>query len=100
MRTSYGKSKEILEKTFETDFRQVYRKFNSGELTGNGHYDELGKDYTRTFLAAYEEKFKTDKGKTPESLQTAHRLAFIQCVGSRDRRFTIPLLGFLLHAFR
>jgi heterodisulfide reductase subunit A-like polyferredoxin len=82
MRTS-SREIERFEKTFEMSSERFIEKFNSGELTG-GHYDEWARQY-RSFLPL-KEKFKQTKERA-ESLKTAHRLAFIQCVGSRDSRF-------------
>jgi heterodisulfide reductase subunit A len=81
---------ERFEKTFGMASDRFMEKFNSGELTGD-HYDEWARLY-RTFLPL-REKCKRTRERA-QSLETAHRLAFIQCVGSRDRRFNLHCSAF------
>jgi heterodisulfide reductase subunit A len=78
------------EKKFEMPSDQFFSKFQAGELTG-GDYDEWAKQ-----IMAYKpikEKLDAAKAKV-EAMESAHRLAFIQCVGSRDKRYNKYCSGF------
>ena len=66
------------------------KKYDGGELTGE-QYDQWAKAY-KLFLPV-KEKLDGARQKV-ESIETAHRLAFIQCVGSRDMRFNKYCSGF------
>jgi len=81
---------EKFEKTFNMATADFVPKFESGELTG-GHYDDWAKQ-----VKAYQPlKEKVDRVKQQvEAMDTAHRIAFIQCVGSRDKRFNQYCSGF------
>lgn len=81
---------EKFEKTFSLSSSEFFDKFESGELTG-GHYDDWAKQYG-AFLPVKKKLDQTKK--TVDEMDTAHRLAFIQCVGSRDQRFNKFCSGF------
>ncbi len=81
---------EKFEKTFEISSEGFLPRFKSGEFTG-GHYDEWAKQ-----IEAYlpvKEKFDDVQAKV-DAMEAAHRLAFIQCVGSRDQRYNRYCSGF------
>jgi len=81
---------EKLEKSSEMSSADFITRYDGGELTGE-QYDQWAKAF-RLFLP---EKEKLDDATQKiESMETAHRLAFIQCVGSRDRRFNKYCSGF------
>ena len=79
---------EKFEKTFEMTSDEFLDK--SGELTG-GHYDEWAQQL-KVYLPLKEKLEKTRE--KVEAMDTAHRIAFIQCVGSRDKRFNKFCSGF------
>ncbi len=81
---------EKFEKTFNMSSDEFADKFESGELTG-GHYD----DWARQLKVYMPLKEKLEKTKEQaEAMESAHRIAFIQCVGSRDKRFNQYCSGF------
>lgn len=78
------------EKTYGITSDEFFQKFQAGELTG-GHYDE----WAAQIKAFQPVKEKRDAAKAKaEAMESAHRLAFIQCVGSRDKRFNKYCSGF------
>jgi len=81
---------EKFEKSAGMNSEEFIRKYDAGELTGEQN-DQWAKAF-RLFLPA-KERFEATTQKV-ESMDTAHRIAFIQCVGSRDRRFNKYCSGF------
>ena len=74
---------EKFEKTYNMPSDEFFSKFGSGELTG-GHYDE----WAQAIKAYQPVKGKLEAAKARvEAMESAHRIAFIQCVGSRDMRY-------------
>ena len=88
---------EKFEKTFNMTSDEFSGKHNTGELSGS-HYD----DWARQYNAYLPLKKNLEKTKEKvESMGTAHRLAFIQCVGSRDKRFNKHCSSFCcMHAIK
>jgi heterodisulfide reductase subunit A len=81
---------EKFEKPSEMSSADFIKKYDCGELTGE-QYDQWAKAF-KLFLPVKE---KLDEARRKiESMDTAHRLAFIQCVGSRDKRFNKYCSGF------
>jgi heterodisulfide reductase subunit A-like polyferredoxin len=81
---------EKFEKQSEMSSADFIKKYDGGELTGE-QYDPWAKAF-ELFVPVKE---KLDKARQKaESIETAHRLAFIQCVGSRDMRFNKYCSGF------
>lgn len=78
------------EKTFEMTSDAFFVKFQSGELTG-GQYDDWAKQVQ--VYRPIKAKLDATKAKV-EAMESAHRLAFIQCVGSRDKRYNKYCSGF------
>jgi heterodisulfide reductase subunit A-like polyferredoxin len=92
-----AKGLEKYEKQFEMDSQAFFSRFESGELTG-GDYDKWAEQVVqvRALTAGFEEK-----RKRADAIEPAHRLAFIQCVGSRDKRFNEYCSGFCcMHAIK
>ena len=81
---------EKFEKPSEMSSADFIKKYEGGELTGE-QYDQWASAY-RLFLPV-KEKLDGARQKV-DSMDTAHRLAFIQCVGSRDKRFNRYCSGF------
>lgn len=81
---------EKFEKPSEMSSADFIKKYDCGELTGE-NYDQWAKAF-KLFLPV-KEKLDETRQKI-ESMDTAHRLAFIQCVGSRDKRFNKYCSGF------
>jgi len=81
---------EKFEKPSEMSSADFIKKYDGGELTGE-QYDEWAKAF-RLFLPV-QEKLDGARQKV-ESMDTAHRIGFIQCVGSRDKRFNKYCSGF------
>jgi heterodisulfide reductase subunit A len=81
---------EKFEKSFGMSSADLVKRRDGGELTGE-QYDQWAKAY-ELFLASKEQL--DDAAGKAESMETAHRLAFIQCVGSRDMRFNRYCSGF------
>jgi heterodisulfide reductase subunit A-like polyferredoxin len=82
-----GKSKRMLEKSeekFDESSEQVYEKFQKGEYQDDKDRQKWAERYA-DYLTIMEplEALK----KKAETFSVAKRLAFIQCVGSRDFRF-------------
>lgn len=91
------KGLERYEKHFKMDSDAFFKLYEAGELQGED-YDKWAEAY-RAYRHATDElenlKEKVDR------IQTAHRLAFIQCVGSRDIRFNKYCSGFCcMHAIK
>ncbi len=81
---------EKFEKPSEMSSADFIKKYEGGELTGE-QYDQWASAY-RLFLPVKEKL--DDARQKVDSMDTAHRLAFIQCVGSRDKRFNRYCSGF------
>jgi len=81
---------EKFEKPFGMSSADFIKKYDGGELTGE-QYDQWAKAF-KLFVPVKEKL--DDATQKIESMETAHRLAFIQCVGSRDRRFNKYCSGF------
>lgn len=81
---------EKFEKPSGMSSADFIKKYDCGELTGE-NYDQWAKAF-KLFLPV-KEKLDETRQKI-ESMDTAHRLAFIQCVGSRDKRFNKYCSGF------
>jgi heterodisulfide reductase subunit A len=72
-------------------------KYDTGVLSG-GQYDEWARQY-KVYLSINDRLKKTKE--EVDSMEAAHRLAFIQCVGSRDKRFNKHCSGFCcMHAIK
>jgi heterodisulfide reductase subunit A-like polyferredoxin len=81
---------EKFEKTYSMPSDEFFDKFESGELTG-GHYDE----WAKAMKAFHPLKGKLEATKARvEAMASASRIAFIQCVGSRDKRYNKYCSGF------
>jgi heterodisulfide reductase subunit A-like polyferredoxin len=92
-----GKAFEALEKKFEQSSDAFYPRYQAGELPGQ-EYDDWAKqiDAHRQLTA----KVETLKARV-EQIHSATRLAFIQCVGSRDIRFNRQCSSFCcMHAIK
>lgn len=81
---------EKFEKPSEMSSADFIKKYDCGEIAGE-NYDQWAKAF-KLFLPV-KEKLDETRQKI-ESMDTAHRLAFIQCVGSRDKRFNKYCSGF------
>jgi len=82
-----GKSKRMLEKfekKFDESSEQFYEKYQKGEYRDDKDRQKWADKYAG-YLAIMEPL--EDLKKKAEKFTTAKRLAFIQCVGSRDFRF-------------
>ncbi len=88
---------EQLEKKGGMSSADFYAKYEAGELQGE-EYDKWA-EQVKVSRAAME-KLETMKAKVNQ-IEGAHRLAFIQCVGSRDIRFNKYCSGFCcMHAVK
>jgi heterodisulfide reductase subunit A-like polyferredoxin len=92
-----AKALEALEKKFEQTSDAFYPRYQTGELQGK-EYDDWAKQ-----LDTYRQltdQVQTLKAKV-DQIHAATRLAFIQCVGSRDIRFNRHCSGFCcMHAIK
>ena len=93
------KALERFEKHFQMASESFYLRYESGELRGK---DE---DYDKWAEAV--QTHRQGKGELEalqesiDRIESAHRLAFIQCVGSRDLRFNKYCSGFCcMHAIK
>jgi heterodisulfide reductase subunit A-like polyferredoxin len=76
---------------------EFFPRHESGELKGED-YDKWA-EQLKVFRQLSQEL--ESKKKKAESIESAHRLAFIQCVGSRDKRFNRLCSGFCcMHAIK
>jgi len=92
-----AKSLEQLEKKGGMSSSDFYAKYEAGELQGE-EYDKWAEQVKVSRAAT--EKFEAMKAKV-DKIEGAHRLAFIQCVGSRDIRFNKYCSGFCcMHAVK
>jgi heterodisulfide reductase subunit A len=81
---------ERFEKSFEMTSAEFIKKYDGGEVAG-----EQCDQWAKAFKLHLSIKARLDAAReTAESIQTARRLAFIQCVGSRDMRFNRYCSGF------
>ena len=91
------KGLEKYEQQFAMDSASFMARFDSGELTG-GDYDKWAAQAKPAMAAVAE--YERMKART-DAIESAHRLAFIQCVGSRDKRFNEYCSGFCcMHAIK
>ena len=91
------KGLERFEKQFEQTSDEFYGRFEAGELTG-GDYDKWAEQVR---VARRLGRELEDKKARVEKIEAAHRIAFIQCVGSRDIRFNKHCSGFCcMHAIK
>ncbi|NLI80520.1 MAG: CoB--CoM heterodisulfide reductase iron-sulfur subunit A family protein [Deltaproteobacteria bacterium] len=76
-----------------------YERYESGEFKGG---DEDYEKWAAAVRAARKAKDELEElRRKAESIEAAHRLAFIQCVGSRDIRFNKYCSGFCcMHAIK
>ncbi|MCE5334641.1 MAG: FAD-dependent oxidoreductase [Desulfobacteraceae bacterium] len=81
---------EKFEKTFSMTSDEFFEKFEAGELTG-AQYDEWAKAIKG--YAPLKQQLENAR-KQVDCMESAHRIAFIQCVGSRDKRFNEYCSGF------
>ncbi len=96
-RQKAAKSLEQLEKKGGMSSSDFYAKYEAGELQGE-EYDKWAEQVKVSRAAT--EKFEAVKAKV-DQIEGAHRLAFIQCVGSRDIRFNKYCSGFCcMHAVK
>lgn len=88
---------ERFEKQHGLSSEEFFRKYESGELTG----EEQDK-WAEAVRLHRENRSRLDQlRKQVEAIEPAHRLAFIQCVGSRDIRFNKFCSGFCcMHAIK
>lgn len=92
-----AKGLERYEKHFNLPSDSFMPRYEAGELQGED-YDKWAEQY-RVYLKATEE-LNALRAKV-DQIQGAHRLAFIQCVGSRDIRFNKYCSGFCcMHAIK
>jgi len=92
-----AKSLDQLEKKGGMSSSDFYAKYEAGELQGE-EYDKWAEQVKVSRAAT--EKFEAMKAKV-DKIEGAHRLAFIQCVGSRDIRFNKYCSGFCcMHAVK
>ena len=86
-----GKSRKILdkfEKTHGLDSRKFYSEFKDGSLEKNEALEKDASKWADKFEAFLEIETPCNRLKEKaDKFTTAKRLAFIQCVGSRDLRF-------------
>jgi heterodisulfide reductase subunit A len=88
---------ERFEKQHGLSSEDFFPRYESGELTGEDH------DKWAQAMKAHKENSRNleEKRKGVEAIEPAHRLAFIQCVGSRDIRFNRFCSGFCcMHAIK
>jgi len=85
-----AKGFEKYEKELGQTWQDFYAAYQRGELKG-AEYDEWA-EQVRLWQRLSDELEK--KKEQAASRQTAHRIAFIQCVGSRDIRFNRHCSGF------
>jgi len=96
-RQKAAKSLDQLEKKGGMSSSDFYAKYEAGELQGE-EYDKWAEQVKVSRAAT--EKFEAMKAKV-DKIEGAHRLAFIQCVGSRDIRFNKYCSGFCcMHAVK
>jgi heterodisulfide reductase subunit A-like polyferredoxin len=96
-RQKAAKALEQLEKKFEQSSAAFLPRYESGELQGK-EYDDWAKQ-----IKAHEELSQQVEAlqKRVDQITSAKRLAFIQCVGSRDIRFNRQCSGFCcMHAIK
>jgi len=92
-----AKGLEQLEKKGGMSSADFYAKYEAGELQGE-EYDKWAEQVKVSRAAT--EKLEAMKAKV-DQIEGAHRLAFIQCVGSRDIRFNRYCSGFCcMHAVK
>jgi len=92
-----AKGLEQLEKKGGMSSADFYAKYEAGELQGE-EYDKWAEQVKVSRAAT--EKLEAMKAKV-DQIEGAHRLAFIQCVGSRDIRFNKYCSGFCcMHAVK
>jgi len=93
------KGLERYEKQFSMTSDEFYGRYESGEFKGgNEEYDKWAAAVVAARKATAELEVLQKK---VESIESAHRLAFIQCVGSRDIRFNKYCSGFCcMHAIK
>ena len=97
---TYGKAAKAIgryEKKFEMSSGDFKPRYDAGELEGKD-YDKWAEQYQiHQELSPRIEELR----KKVESIDSAKRLAFIQCVGSRDKRFNRHCSGFCcMHAIK
>ncbi len=91
------KALERFEKKFEMTSDAFYPQYEAGQLTGKDYDDWAAQ--VKTFRAL-DEKYQAGKAQV-EHIPHARRLAFVQCVGSRDARFNKQCSGFCcMHAIK
>jgi heterodisulfide reductase subunit A-like polyferredoxin len=92
-----GKALEALEKKFEQSSDAFYPRYQAGELPGQ-EYDDWAKQIdAHRQLTAKVEALRAQV----EQIHSATRLAFVQCVGSRDIRFNRQCSSFCcMHAIK
>jgi heterodisulfide reductase subunit A-like polyferredoxin len=96
-RQKAAKGLEPFEKKSGMTSDDFYPKYEAGELQGED-YDKWAEQVKVCRQAT--EKLDTVKAKV-DRIEGAHRLAFIQCVGSRDIRFNKYCSGFCcMHAIK
>ncbi len=95
-----GKLVKVLdrnEKKLELSSEEFISKYESGELEGK-EYDHWAEQYRE--LKALTPEFEALREKV-ENIQSAKKLAFLQCVGSRDKRFNRQCSSFCcMHAIK
>jgi heterodisulfide reductase subunit A-like polyferredoxin len=88
---------ERFEKQHSLSSEEFFGKYESGELTSEDH--EKWAEAVK--LHRENSRILEEKRKEVEAIEPAHRLAFIQCVGSRDIRFNKFCSGFCcMHAIK
>lgn len=91
------KALEKFEKQFERTSDEFYPLYEAGELKGED-YEKWAEQVKAFWDLDGEVQARKEK---VASLESAHRLAFIQCVGSRDIRFNRYCSGFCcMHAIK
>jgi heterodisulfide reductase subunit A len=88
---------EQLEKKFEQSSEDFHARYQTGELQGQEYDDWAAQVKARDELS---QQLAALRGRI-EGIEHATRLAFIQCVGSRDIRFNRQCSGFCcMHAIK
>ncbi len=91
------KGLEKFEKTFDRTSEEFFPLYESGELAGED-YDQWAEQVRAARKADGEFEGLRER---VDKIETAHRLVFIQCVGSRDIRFNRYCSGFCcMHAIK
>jgi len=88
---------ERFEKQFGQASGEFFSQYSQGKLTG----EDFDKWAEQVKLTKKMEEELGEKKSRAETIEAAHKIAFIQCVGSRDMRFNRYCSGFCcMHAIK